>query len=373
MPKFVGEENYSHGSDDAVGILIVNLGTPDAPTAKAVRRYLAEFLWDPRVVEIPRPIWWLILNGFVLTTRPAKSAAAYRRVWTDEGSPLLRISEKQTEALRGKLKSTLPGGAVNIELGMRYGNPSIASALDKLREQKSRRILVLPLYPQYSATTTATAFDEVARVLKKWRWLPEMRFVNQYHDDMAYIECLASSIKEAWQAHEQPEKLLFSFHGMPKQFLLAGDPYHCYCQNTARLVAEKLNLKKDQWLLSFQSLFGKAQWLKPYTQSTLQEWGDKGVKRVDVICPGFSADCLETLEEIAMLNKEFFVDAGGESLNYIPALNDRADHIDMLANIVMRHTQGWPETDSARDDSKAKAEKNRQLALTLALEMGAKK
>ncbi len=364
MPKFVGEENYSHGSDEAVGILVVNLGTPDAPTAKAVRRYLAEFLWDPRVVEIPRPIWWLILNGFVLTTRPAKSAQAYQRVWTDQGSPLLRISKKQTEALRDKLKSAFPG-PVNVELGMRYGNPSIASALERLRKQKSRRILVLPLYPQYSATTTATVFDEVARVLKKWRWLPEMRFVNQYHDDMAYIECLVASIKEAWRAHEQPEKLLFSFHGMPKQFLLAGDPYHCYCQNTARLVAEKLNLKKDQWLLSFQSLFGKAEWLKPYSQLTLQEWGRTGVKSVDVVCPGFSADCLETLEEIAILNKEFFIDAGGESLNYIPALNDRADHIDMLANVVMRHSQGWPETDSDGHDSRVKKvkEKSRQLAL----------
>ncbi|NOX43448.1 MAG: ferrochelatase [Gammaproteobacteria bacterium] len=368
MPKFVGEENYSHGSDEAMGVLIVNLGTPDAPTAKAVRRYLGEFLWDPRVVEIPRPIWWLILNGFVLTTRPAKSAEAYKRVWTEEGSPLLSISKKQTDALRIKLESEF-SGSVNVELGMRYGNPSLASALENLRAKKSRRILVLPLYPQYSATTTGTVFDEVANVLKKWRWLPEMRFVNQYHDDSAYIECLVNSIKEAWEKHEQPEILLFSFHGMPKQFLLEGDPYHCYCQNTARLVAKKLNLKKEQWLLSFQSLFGKAEWLKPYTQNTLVEWGRSGVKSVDVVCPGFSADCLETLEEIAILNQEFFVDAGGKTLNYIPALNDRADHIDMLANVVKRHTQGWPETDSVQDNTKMKTEKEAQRQL--ALDMGA--
>jgi len=375
MPKFVGEENYLHGSDDAVGILIANLGTPDAPNASALRRYLAEFLWDPRVVEIPRPLWWLILNGFVLTTRPAKSAQAYQRVWTDEGSPLLRISKKQAAALEIKLK-TLFSGPVNIELAMRYGNPSIASALEKLREKKSRRILVLPLYPQYSATTTATVFDEVTRVLRKWRWIPEMRFVNQYHDDSAYIDCLTNSIKEAWQDRPQPEKLMFSFHGMPKQFLLAGDPYHCYCQNTARLVAEKLNLNKDQWILSFQSLFGKAEWLKPYTQTTLQQWGQAGVKSVDVICPGFSADCLETLEEIAILNKEFFVAAGGKSLNYIDALNVRTDHIDMLANVVMRHSQGWPETDKNRDETTIKStkEQSRQLALTIgAKNMGAEK
>jgi len=372
MPKFVGEENYHHGSDEAVGILIANLGTPDAPNASALRRYLAEFLWDPRVVEIPRPLWWLILNGFVLTTRPAKSAQAYQRVWTDEGSPLLRISKKQAAALETRLK-TLFSGQVNIELAMRYGNPSIASALEKLREKKSRRILVLPLYPQYSATTTATVFDEVTRVLRQWRWIPEMRFVNQYHDDSAYIDCLTNSIKEAWQQHPQPEKLMFSFHGMPKQFLLAGDPYHCYCQNTARLVAENLNLNKDQWIVSFQSLFGKAEWLKPYTQTTLQQWGQAGVKSVDVICPGFSADCLETLEEIAILNKEFFVEAGGKSLNYIEALNVRTDHIDMLANVVMRHSQGWPETDKNRDESALKStkEQSRQLASTLSANMGA--
>jgi ferrochelatase len=370
MPKFVGEENYTHGADESVGILVVNLGTPDAPTAAAVRRYLGEFLWDPRVVEIPRPIWWLILNGLVLTTRPAKSAAAYKRVWTEEGSPLLAISRKQTDALSARLKAEFPG-PVNVELGMRYGEPSLASALEKLRGLNTRRILVLPLYPQYSATTTASVFDEVTRTLQKWRWLPEMRFVNQYHDEQAYIDCLASSIKEAWAEREQPEKLLFSFHGMPKQFLLAGDPYHCQCQKTARLVAEQLELTDSQWLVSFQSLFGKAEWLKPYTQPTLEEWGKSGVKSVDVVCPGFSADCLETLEEIAMLNKEFFEGAGGDSLHYIPALNHRDDHIDMLVNLIKRHSQGWPETGSVWDDAEAKAQRNGSLQR--ATKMGAEK
>lgn len=370
MPKFVGEENYTHGADESVGILVVNLGTPDAPTAAAVRRYLGEFLWDPRVVEIPRPIWWLILNGLVLTTRPAKSAAAYKRVWTEEGSPLLAISRKQTDALSARLKAEFPG-PVNVELGMRYGEPSLASALEKLRGLNTRRILVLPLYPQYSATTTASVFDEVTRTLQKWRWLPEMRFVNQYHDEQAYIDCLANSIKEAWAEREQPEKLLFSFHGMPKQFLLAGDPYHCQCQKTARLVAEQLELTDSQWLVSFQSLFGKAEWLKPYTQPTLEEWGKSGVKRVDVICPGFSADCLETLEEIAMLNKETFEGAGGDALHYIPALNHRDDHIDMLVNLIKRHSQGWPETGSVWDDAEAKAQRNGSLQR--ATQMGAEK
>jgi len=370
MPKFVGEENYIHDSDESVGILVVNLGTPDAPTATALRRYLGEFLWDPRVVEIPRPLWWLILNGVVLTTRPAKSAEAYKRVWTEEGSPLLAISRKQTEALRTRLKSEFPG-SVNVELGMRYGNPSLASALDKLRELKTRRILVLSLYPQYSATTTGSVFDEVTRLLRKWRWLPEMRFINQYHDEQAYIDCLVNSIKEAWAVHKQPERLLFSFHGMPKQFLMAGDPYHCQCQKTARLVAEQLGLNESQWLLSFQSLFGKAEWLKPYTLPTLTEWGKSGVKSVDVVCPGFSADCLETLEEIAILNKEAFEDAGGNMLNYIPALNDRDDHIDMLVNLVKRHSQGWPETDSVLDDAETKAQ--RSDCLQRAKQMGAEK
>lgn len=352
MPKFVGEKNYVHGSDETVGILVVNLGTPDAPTAAALRRYLGEFLWDSRVVEIPRLLWWLILNLFVLTTRPAKSAQAYKKIWTEDGSPLLSISRKQTDALRKKLQAEFPG-PINVELAMRYGTPSIESAMDKLREKRCRRILVLPLYPQYSATTTATVFDEVTRVLKSWRWIPEMRFINQYFDDSNYIDSLVNSIKEAWAEHDQPEKLLFSFHGMPKQFLLAGDPYHCHCQKTARLVAEKLKLNEDQWVLSFQSLFGKAEWLKPYTQPTLEELGSSGTASVDVICPGFSADCLETLEEIAIVNKDAFVKSGGGKFHYIPALNDRQDHIAMLSNLVKRHTQGWLETGSVWDDAHA--------------------
>ena len=365
MPKFIGEKDYSHGSDEAVGILVVNLGTPDAPTAAALRRYLGEFLWDSRVVEIPRLVWWLILNLFVLTTRPAKSAQAYKKIWTEDGSPLLSISRKQAAALATQLQSEFPG-PVNVELAMRYGNPSIESALDTLREKRCRRILVLPLYPQYSATTTATVYDEVNRVLKNWRWIPEMRFINQYFDDANYIDALVSSIKESWAEREQPEKLLFSFHGMPKQFLLAGDPYHCHCQKTARLVAEKLKLNEDQWILSFQSLFGKAEWLKPYTQPTLEKLGASGIKSIDVICPGFSADCLETLEEIAIVNRAAFVDAGGEKLDYIPALNDRQDHIAMLTNLVKRHTQGWLETGSVWHDAHVSTEHERSRKIALA-------
>lgn len=364
MPNYQGEKDYIHGREESVGILVVNLGTPDAPTSSALRRYLGEFLWDPRVVEIPRPVWWLILNLFVLTTRPSKSAHAYKSIWTEDGSPLLSISKKQATALQSRLRSEFPG-PVNVELAMRYGTPSIASALEKLREKNCKRILILPFYPQYSATTTASVFDEVTKVLRGWRWVPELRFINQYHDDPSYIDALSNSIREAWDEHGQPEKLVFSFHGMPRQFLLAGDPYHCQCQKTGRLVAQRLGLGEGQWTLSFQSLFGKAEWLKPYTQPTLEELGSSGTKSVDVVCPGFTADCLETLEEIAIVNKDAFLSAGGKKFHYIPALNDRDDHISMFVDLVKRHTQGWPETGSVWDDAgtSASLQESKQRAL----------
>ncbi len=342
--RFEGEKDYAHGSAEALGVLVVNLGTPDAPTPGALRRYLKQFLWDPRVVEIPRALWWLILHGIVLPTRPARSAKNYAKIWTPDGSPLLAIGKRQAQALRDVLMQRVKG-PVHVELAMRYGNPSIVSALEKLRAAKARRIVVLPLYPQYSATTTASTFDAIADVLKRWRWIPELRFVNQYHDDAGYIQALVSSIREIWEKHGQPRKLLFSFHGIPKRNLLLGDPYHCHCQKTARLIAERLQLKEDQWQLTFQSRFGKAEWLKPYTQQTLVELAKKGTTNVHVVCPGFPADCLETLEEIDGENREAFLHAGGKDFRYIPALNDGAEHIHALAAIVMRHSHGWPETD----------------------------
>ncbi len=335
---------YSHDNQAVTGILITNLGTPDEPTTAALRRYLAEFLWDPRIVDMSRPLWWLILHGFILRFRPSRSAASYQTVWTDEGSPLLSISKKQLEALRQLLPQQLSQpGSVVVELGMRYGNPSISSALEKLREANAQRVLVLPLYPQNSCSTTASTLDAVAAAVEKWRWIPELRFINQYHDDTNYIEALATSIRESWSEREQSEKLLFSFHGTPKRFHTEGDPYFNQCHETARMVAERLELPEDRWQLTFQSIFGREEWLKPYTIETLRELGASGVKSVDVVCPGFSADCLETIEEISVENRDAYLVAGGEIFHYIPALNDRKDHIQALAGLVQKHTGGWLE------------------------------
>jgi ferrochelatase len=363
MSKYSGEPDYRHDATARLGVLLVNLGSPDAPTTEAVRRYLAEFLWDPRVVEIPRPAWWLVLHAAVLRLRPRRSAHAYQRVWTDEGSPLLAISRRQAGALQDALTARY-GERTQVALAMRYGNPSIKAGLARLREAQARRILVLPLYPQYSAATTATVFDAVADELKTWRWIPELRMITHYHDDEGYLTALVDSIRERWAQHGRAERLLFSFHGMPKRTLRAGDPYHCQCQKTARLVAERLGLPEERWQVAFQSRFGRAEWLQPYTDKTLRQWAHDGVKQVDVVCPGFAADCLETLEEIAMQNKETFLAAGGTALHYIPALNERADHIAALASLIDRHIQGWdnPDHDAAFLEEQARASRRRALA-----------
>lgn len=338
--KYKGNPDYKHDSPSCIGVLITNLGTPDAPTPVALRKYLAEFLSDPRIIEVPKPIWWCILHGVILRTRPKKSAEAYEKVWTENGSPLLDISLKQLAAIKTSLqnKTDLP---VKVELAMRYGNPSIKSGLEKLREANAKHLLILPLYPQYSATTTASTFDALAKELTQWRWLPELRMVNHYHDNDAYIEALANSIEQHWQINPKPEKLLFSFHGLPKHYFLAGDPYHCECHKTARLVAEKLELDDGEWQVTFQSRFGPREWLKPYTDVTLKELAKKGTKSVNIVCPGFSADCLETIEEINIQNREFFTEAGGEQFSYIPALNDKPEHIELLSSIICQHLQGW--------------------------------
>ncbi len=343
--KYSGTPDYKHDTPPCTGILITNLGTPDAATAQALRVYLAEFLSDPRVIETPKFIWWLILHGVILRIRPRRSAEAYEQVWGEAGSPLLDVSLKQVAALQQSVEEAF-AGPVKVELAMRYGNPSIASGLEKLRKANAQRLLVFPLYPQYSAATTASTFDAVADTLKAWRWLPEFRMINHYHDHDKYIGALASSIEKHWENNPQPEKLLFSFHGLPKDYFLAGDPYHCECLKTARLIAEKLQLNDEQWIATFQSRFGPREWLTPYTDMTLKSLATEGMKSVDVICPGFSADCLETLEEINMQNRDFFMEAGGERFSYIPALNDSAQHINCLKEIIREHTLGWPEFDT---------------------------
>ena len=340
----IDSNQFSQNRQIVTGVLMTNLGTPDAPTTAALRRYLAEFLWDPRIVDIPRPLWWLILHGFILRFRPSRSAASYRSVWTDDGSPLLSISKKQQEALQQLLSQQLgqsDTGSIVVELGMRYGNPSIESALEKLREANAQRILVFPLYPQNSCSTTASTFDAVAEAVKKWRWIPEFRFINQYHDVPDYIEALAASVREAWNEREQPEKLLFSFHGTPKRFFTEGDPYFTQCHQTAILVAERLGMPEDRWQLTFQSIFGREEWLGPYTIDRLKELAANGVTSVDIVCPGFSADCLETIEEICVENRDAYIEAGGKTFNYIPALNDRVDHIQALSNLVQKNTIDW--------------------------------
>lgn len=359
--------SFRHDRPACAGVLLTNLGTPDAPTPAAVRRYLAEFLWDRRVVELPRPLWWPILHGLILRIRPARSARKYRAIWTPDGSPLLAISRRQAAALAATLAERCPG-PVRVAVGMRYGNPSIASALAELRAANVQRLLVLPLYPQYSAATVASTFDAVAAELKTWRWLPELRFITHYHDDPGYLDALAAHLRAA-RAEPAGERLLFSFHGLPKRNLLAGDPYYCQCQKTARLVAERLGLQPDRWAVAFQSRFGRTEWLQPYTSTLLADWARAGVRSVDVICPGFAADCLETLEEIALENRQIFLDAGGKHYRYLPALNDDPAHIAVLAGLIGRHASGWPEFAADYDAAALAAE--RAAARDRALVLGA--
>ena len=352
--SFLPEPPYVHGQAARTAILLCNLGTPDAPTAPALRRYLGQFLSDHRVVEIPKPIWWLILHGIILRTRPAKSAAKYASIWTPEGSPLAMWTSKQAKLLRGWLGEA--GSNVLVRHAMRYGNPSIASQLDALKAEGATRILVLPLYPQYSATTTASVFDAVYSWAARTRNVPELRFVNHYHDDPGYIDALARTVQTHWKHHGPPDKLVMSFHGVPERTLQLGDPYHCESHKTARLLAERLGLQKDDWQLTFQSRFGKAKWLQPYTEPTLIEMAKAGVGRVDVICPGFTGDCLETLEEINQEAREAFLHAGGKEFHYIACLNDSAPWITALSHIAQQHLSGWPvQPDSADTLAAARA------------------
>jgi ferrochelatase len=336
----VKEPEFKHGQAPRTGVLLVNLGTPESPTPAALRRYLGQFLSDQRVVEIPPLVWKLILHGIILRVRPAKSAAKYASIWTKEGSPLRVWTQKQTTLLQGFMGEA--GHQVLVRHAMRYGQPSIGSQLDALKAEGATCILVVPLYPQYSGATTASVMDEVFAWGRRTRLLPELRHINRFHDDAGYLDALVASVKAHWATHGRAGKLLMSFHGMPHRTLLLGDPYHCECLKTGRLLAERLGLSKDEYVVTFQSRFGKAKWLQPYTEPTLRELAKAGTKRVDVICPGFVADCIETLEEIAMEGKHAFLTSGGQEFNYIPCLNDRMEWVRALGQLVSAHMQGWP-------------------------------
>ncbi len=340
LGTFAKEPPFVHGQQPRTAVLFCNLGTPDSPTTPDVRRFLAEFLSDARVVEIPRLLWLLILHGIILRFRPAKSAAKYASIWTPEGSPLKIWTEKQAKLLQGWLAQR--GHQVPVRYAMRYGQTSIASQLDALKAEGVSRVLVLPAYPQYSATTTASVFDAVYAWAGKVRNIPELRFINRYHDDAGYIAALAAHIQAHWKTQGRPDQLLMSFHGVPERTRTLGDPYHCECFKTARLLAHALGLRPDQFKVTFQSRLGRAKWLEPYTEPTLIALGQAGVRRVDVVCPGFTSDCLETLEEIAMEGRSAFLKAGGKEYHYISCLNDNAAWITALCEITQQHLAGWP-------------------------------
>jgi len=350
LENLILDKDKAHAISQKVGILLINLGTPDAPTAKAVRPYLKQFLSDARVVEVPKIIWWFILNGIILPFRSSASAKKYASVWMDQasgsGAPLFVHSRNQSIGLQQKLASNEATKDVKVALAMRYGNPSIEKVMNELENEGVNRLLVLPLYPQYSATTTASSFDAVFAVHSKKRNPPALRMVKNYHDHPAYIAALVKQVQDYWAIHGTPDfkngdKFVMSFHGVPKRTLLRGDPYHCECHKTGRLLRQALGLSGEEAILSFQSRFGKAEWLKPYTAPLLELLGQAKTNRLDIFCPGFPADCLETLEEIAMEGKEIFTHAGGQAYNVIPCLNDQETWLDGLHTIALENIAGW--------------------------------
>jgi ferrochelatase len=354
------EPAHVHGTAATTAIVLCNLGTPDAATPAAVRRYLAEFLNDPRVVEIPRVAWLPILHGVVLRVRPARSARKYASIWTPEGSPLKVWTERQATLLEGYLGQR--GHRVAVRPAMRYGAPAIPTVLDAVKAAGADRILVLPLYPQYAASTTASIADALGAWLRRVRNIPEIRFVKHYHDDAGYIDALAQRVVEHWRVNGRPDKLVLSFHGLPRRSLALGDPYHCECLKTGRLLAERLKVRDDFVAVTFQSRFGRAEWLQPYTEPTLVALAGAGVARVDVFCPGFTSDCLETLEEIDQEARAAFLAAGGKQFGYVPCLNDQHEWLAALAEIAMRHLQGW-DTAAAGDGAQEALEAQRRRAL----------
>ena len=318
------------GSQQKTGLLLVNLGSPDAPSWWAVRRYLKQFLSDPRVVNLPRVLWWSILHFFVLTLRPGKAAKAYRKIWTRQGSPLIVYTERLAANLARQLKSS----SVIVSYAMRYGSPAIEEKLKELKQNNVEHVIVLPMYPQYSSTTTASVFDEVTRVMQGWRHIPTLSFISDYNRHPRYIQAISDSIRQFWRENGQSEQLILSFHGLPARLTELGDPYYHQCQTTANMIAESLQLTPQQWQLVFQSRFGKAKWLEPYCVDVLMALPQQGIKRIDIVCPGFAVDCLETLEEIAMTNKKVFLDAGGQSYRYIPALNGSEQQVDWVVALL---------------------------------------
>ncbi|MEM1144198.1 MAG: ferrochelatase [Pseudomonadota bacterium] len=355
--KYLGTPDFDHQQQPRIGVLVTNLGTPAAPRKEALRPYLKQFLSDPRVIELPRLLWWLILNGIILNVRPARSAEAYSTVWTDEGSPLLIYTKRQAEALQQMLQDRF-GENVVVDYAMRYGEPAIGAGLQSLFDKGARKLVVLPLYPQYSGPTSGSTFDAISEDFCKRRWLPDLQFIASYHDEPGYIQAIADSIRAHWMEHGQAEKLLFSYHGEPRRYLDDGDPYHCHCLKTTRLVAENLGLGEDEYLSTFQSRFGREEWLKPYTDETLKSLGSSGTKSIQVICPGFSADCLETIEEIGEENREYFIEAGGERYEYIPCLNDQEMHIEFLADLVSERLLPWLAKTTAKDSTPSNMPKN---------------
>lgn len=366
MPRYLNEPNYTHGTTPKTGVLLVNLGTPDAPEKKALHRYLSQFLSDPRVVEIPRPLWWLILHGIILNTRPVRSAKKYAAIWTPEGSPLRVHTERQAAGLAERLATRVSSPTAVVH-AMRYGRPSIAQGVAELKARHCDRILLLPLYPQYAASTSASSQEALFSALTAYRNVPAVRVVRHYHDHPAYIEALRSQVENHWAAHGRPDKLVMSFHGVPRYTLDRGDPYHCECLKTGRLLGEALGLQPEQYAVSFQSLFGRAEWIKPYTEPLVRQLARDGVSNVHVVCPGFPADCLETLEEIGMEVKAAFLNEGGREYHYIPALNENPTWLDGLADIALEHLGGWVSPHWSTPQAQAEAD----LSLKRALATGA--
>lgn len=340
MPTFLPEP-ASSSQPERTGILLINLGTPDAPRPAEVRRYLAEFLSDQRVVELPAILWWPILHGVILRIRPAKSAKKYASIWdAREGSPLLFHTRKQASLLEGWLKAKLTSPYV-VEFGMRYGNPSVASAIAKLSAAGCQRILCVPMYPQYAASSSASALDAVWQHLLQRRNQPEIRTIRSFHAEPGYIDALADNVRQYWMQNGRPQVLVISFHGIPERSVKLGDPYQQHCETTGKLLAQILGLDSQRFRITYQSRFGSARWIGPATDDTLTELARAGCGRVDVVCPGFVADCLETLEEIAMEGRETFLTAGGKEYHYIPALNENSAWIAALGETVLNHLQGW--------------------------------
>lgn len=346
MPRYLGSADFRHDGAERIGVLLVNSGTPDSPATRDVRRFLANLLSDPRVVEFPRALWLPLLHGVILRTRPFRSARKYRKVWTPEGSPLLKLSESLRDALSNEMAQRVLA-PLSIELGMLYAQPTVEQAIKRLIDAGARRLLVLPMFPQYCGASTAAVYDQVGQVLRRLRWIPEVRYIAEYHDEPAYIEALRASIAAHWGAHGRTQHLLFSFHGIPDAYFRKGDPYFCKCQKTARLVADELNLRDGEWSVSFQSKVGPGKWLKPYTDEYLEALPTRGIRSVTVVTPGFAVDCLETLEEIDIDDRKRFMEAGGERFEYVPALNARETHARALAELIARHCAGWTRVDLA--------------------------